>query len=154
MSDSNITDTTTTASSGDPTPATSQPSSGPQHRVHGSIQLNITVTAANPDEATRAIPATVTDVFAGLPGTVIAPDGLAIGIPTPLPSLGGQPSRYQVPVTVHGHLDVTGQDEWDLPYTALDTVAKHLDGRDDVTADLDSAVCDHISDIVNDQPTE
>ena len=151
MSENNITDTTT---SGDATPATSQPSSGPQHRVHGSIQLNVTVTATNPDQATEAVPAAVTDVFAGLPGTVIAPAQLAIGIPTPLPSTGGQPSRYQVPVTVHGHLDLTSPDEWDLPYTALTTLANYLDGRDDVTADLDSAVCDHISDIVDDQPTQ
>jgi hypothetical protein len=149
MSENNTTDTT----GGDATSETSQPSSGPQYRVHGSIRLHVTVTATNPDEATQAVPAALTNIFAAMPATVIAPGGLAIGIPTPLPRLAGQPSRYQVPVTVHGHLDLN-EDEWDLPYTALHTVANYLNGRDDVSADLDSAVCDHVSDILDEQPTE
>jgi len=145
MSENNITDTTT---SGDTTSDTG-PTGGPRYRVHGSIRLAVTITAANPQEATQAVPSAVTDMFAAMPGAVIAAHGLALGAPQPLPSPAGQPHRYLVPVTVHGHVDLPGQDDGDLPYTALHAVAEHLHGRDDVTADLDSSVCDQITDITD-----
>ncbi len=140
--------------SSDATTQDSQPTSGPRHRVHGSIRLHVTVTATNPDEATQAAPGAVTDAFAGLPGAVIPPEWLAIGIPKPLGGEGSEPSRYQVPITLHGYLDIAGDDDTDLPYAALNAVAEHLDGRDNVDADLDSAVCDQVTEIPATQPTE
>jgi hypothetical protein len=149
-----VNNTSDTAPNGEATIAIGRPTSGCRYRVQGSIRLTVTVTATSPDEATQAVPAAVTDVFAEMPATVTLPDGLGIGIPAPLPSDGTQPSRYQVPVTVHGHVDRTGDDEADMPDAALNAVAAHLDGREGVSADLDSAICDDVSEIVEEQPAE
>jgi hypothetical protein len=155
MSENNTAETVT---SGEATAQTGQPTIA-RYRVYGSIRLTVTVTATSPDEATQAVPAVVTDVFAGLPGTVIPPEGLAIGIPTPLPSAGTEPSHYLVPVTAHGHVEIASTDLFadgggDPLDAALTMVATHLDGRDDVVADLDTAVCDHVSEVEDAQPSE
>jgi hypothetical protein len=152
-----MSDNTTT--SGDAAIETGQPTSAPRYRVHGSIRLHVTVTAAHPDEATRAVPGVVTAAFAGLPGIAVSSEGLAIGMPKPLRGVDVQPIRHQVPVTVHGHVDIvpaylTSADDTNLPYDALNMVAEHLDGRDDVTADLDSAVCEQVTQVTDTQPIE
>jgi len=98
---------------GDATIETGQPTSPPRYRVHGSIRLHVTVTAAHPDEATRAVPGVVTAAFAGLPGIAVSSEGLAIGMPKPLHGVDVQPSRYWTPprMRIPEALRVTGDED-------------------------------------------
>jgi hypothetical protein len=138
-----MSDNTIESANGGPTINTHPVSSVAQYRVHGSIRLSVTVIASTPQAATEAAPAAVRDAFAGMPGAVIPTAGLAVGFPKLLPSAGIQPHRYQVPVTVHGHVQLDDGDN--LPDAALDAIADYLDAHNDVTADLSSAVCDDVT---------
>ena len=171
---------TPTSNAADPTP----PAPRRGLRVHGSIRITVTVTAGSAEEARRAVPETVQAAMAGIPGApaVLGSDGLATGAALVLPGQPGQPTRYRVPVTVHGHLDLVGRtvegtgdpERTDADSTectddgadlvdladgpaealALARLQEHLTGRDGILAQFGTAICDHVEQLPVAPPAE
>jgi hypothetical protein len=109
-------------------------------RVRGSLPACVTVVADDPDQAADATPATVSAAFADLPGSQVTTDPVTGAAATPV---AGQPGRYDVAVTVRGHLDVAADLDGAVD-TARAVLAHHIDARDDLTADLDEATCHEV----------
>ena len=106
-----MSENSTPASGPDDVPAAVSPEPG--MRVHGRVQLQVTVVATSPSEATRAVPGAVRAAMAGVAAAeaVLPAGGLSVGEPRLVPHDADQPTRYEVPVTVHGCLDLNG-DRW------------------------------------------
>jgi hypothetical protein len=153
MTEPTTTPTSTTHTAPDPGPS--------GYRVSGSLPVTITVTAANPDDATAAVLPAVAEAFAGLPGVVLTPQTYTVGTPAPADAdattVGdtnggdtgdGERIRYRVPVTVRGHLDLPdAQTDTDAADVAADLIATHLADATTVVADLAWAVVDTVEPI-------